>query len=209
MTDYSRGERAKILYNHIYFSELPEAYRKQLIDDAFYNSIIGHRNFNPRLIEWLASYRRVKPIKIPEYRQFVIGILENPQEIWRHAFRKQISEYGRSMLMALFTLGSKCAHSIIEKAWKELSDHQARKYNYPLSRDGYNVVLKELDGSFVTSSPYNVDFIALLSETLLLKKFLKILTQLMISWKPPFISINLRCFGDGRISQLVSMQGKL
>jgi hypothetical protein len=33
INDYSHSARARILYSHIYFSELPERYRKVLIDD--------------------------------------------------------------------------------------------------------------------------------------------------------------------------------
>lgn len=57
LSDYSKAEKARILYNHIYFSELPEIYRKVLVDGKFYQTVLNHRNFNPRLIEWLSSYR--------------------------------------------------------------------------------------------------------------------------------------------------------
>ena len=76
MADYGRSARAKILYNHIFFSELPEAYRKALIGDNFYGKILNHRNFNPRLIEWLSSYRRIKTTEVGKYRGFILGILE-------------------------------------------------------------------------------------------------------------------------------------
>ena len=59
IADYGRAARARILYNHIYFSELPEGYRNALIGDNFYEKILGHRNFNPRLIKWLSSYGRI------------------------------------------------------------------------------------------------------------------------------------------------------
>ena len=106
LSDYSKAERARILYNHIYFSELPEIYRKVLVDGKFYQTVLNHRNFNPRLIEWLSSYRRIKPIAVEAYQQFVRGILDNPQEIWR-AFYHQISGSARSLLIFLYTKGGK------------------------------------------------------------------------------------------------------
>jgi hypothetical protein len=108
-----RSAKARMLYNHIFFSELPESYRRALIDDNFYEKILGHRNLNPRLIEWLSSYRRVKRTGSSKYREFIIGILQNPHEIWYEAFQRQISNYARSVLLALFTLGGKARVSIL------------------------------------------------------------------------------------------------
>jgi Restriction endonuclease len=124
LSDYSRAEKARILYNHIYFSELPEIYRKVLVDGKFYQTVLNHRNFNPRLIEWLSSYRRIKPIAVEAYQQFVRGILDNPQEIWREAFYNQISDSGRSLLIFLFTTGGKARIDICKSGWKCLYAHQ-------------------------------------------------------------------------------------
>ncbi len=159
VADYGRSARARILYNHIFFSELPESYRRALIGDNFYEKILGHRNFNPRLIEWLSSYRRIRETQPGKYREFILGILENPQEIWHEAFQRQISDYARSVLLALFTFGGKAGVAVLQPAWKGLSDFEARKYNYPLSRDGYKAALKEVEGSFVTIAKRSVEFL--------------------------------------------------
>jgi hypothetical protein len=159
ITDYGRAARARILYNHIFFSELPESYRNALIDDNFYATILGHRNFNPRLIEWLSSYRRIGKTEPSQYREFILGILENPQEIWHEAFQRQISDYARSVLMARFTFGREVGVGALRRAWKSLSDFEARKYNYSLCRDRYEVVLKEVEGSFLSITNGSVEFL--------------------------------------------------
>ncbi|RNJ49018.1 restriction endonuclease [Methylocystis hirsuta] len=159
IADYGRPARARILYNHIYFSDLPESYKRALIDDNFYDEILRHRNFNPRLIEWLSSYRRIRETEPSKYREFILGILQNPQEIWHEAFQRQISDYARSVLLALFTFGGKAAVNILRIAWKNLSEFEARKYNYPLSPDGYESALKEVEGSFVAITKGMVEFL--------------------------------------------------
>jgi hypothetical protein len=159
ITDYGRAARARILYNHIFFSELPESYRKALIGDNFYEKILGHRNFNPRLIEWLSSYRRISKTEPSKYREFILGILENPQEIWHEAFQRQISDYARSLLLVLFTFGGTAGVGVLRPAWKRLSDFQARKYNYSLCRDPYASVLKEIEGSFISITKGSVEFL--------------------------------------------------
>ena len=159
INDYSHSARARILYNHIYFSELPEDYRKVLIDEKFYEKIIEHRNFNPRLIEWLSSYRRVREIEPENFRAFIMGIMSNPQEIWHEAFQRQISDYARAVLLALFTFGGKVELHALEPGWSQLSSFEARKYNYPLSREGFEGALKEIEGSFVTITKGSVEFL--------------------------------------------------
>jgi hypothetical protein len=36
LNDYTRGDKARILYNHIYFSDLPQAYKEALLEDDFF-----------------------------------------------------------------------------------------------------------------------------------------------------------------------------
>lgn len=52
---YSFGERARILYNHLYFSELPKEHKLETLRGDFFLRVIRHRHFNPRVIEWLAD----------------------------------------------------------------------------------------------------------------------------------------------------------
>ena len=151
--------KGKDSVNHIFFSELPESYRNALIGDNFYEKILGHRNFNPRLVEWLSSYRRIRKTEPSEYREFILAILENPQEIWHEAFQRQISDYARSLLLALFTFGREAGVGALSPAWKRLSNFEARKYNYSLCRDVYEVVLKEVEGSFVSITKGSVEFL--------------------------------------------------
>jgi hypothetical protein len=64
MLDYSFGQKARILYNHVYFSELPPEYQDELLRGDFYLQIIKHEKFNPRLVEWLSNYRRLGNVSV-------------------------------------------------------------------------------------------------------------------------------------------------
>ena len=48
MPRYSTRQRAQILYNHIYFSDLPDAHIVALLEGDFYHEIIHHERLNPR-----------------------------------------------------------------------------------------------------------------------------------------------------------------
>jgi Restriction endonuclease len=126
--DYNLGQRAEILYNHIYFSDLPEDYRASLLTGRFYKEIVLHKKFNPRLIEWLATYRRVESVDVNGYQDFVRNLLADPQEIWRHAYEDQISEAARSTLLALYTFSGECGPAVLEKAFRGLHVLRAGRY---------------------------------------------------------------------------------
>ena len=46
--DYSRLDKAKILYNHLYFSDLEKEYFHPLFENESYLKVIDHKNYNPR-----------------------------------------------------------------------------------------------------------------------------------------------------------------
>jgi len=105
MPDYSKMQRAQILYNHIYFSELPLEYRHELLEDDFFLEILENEKFNPRLIEWLSNFKRLRAVSVDQYQKFVRSLLADPSEIWRHAYEQEITDAGRSLLLAIYSLG--------------------------------------------------------------------------------------------------------
>lgn len=127
VSSYSRIQKAHMLYNHIYFSELPEEYVEILLNEKFYLHIIDHTKFNPRIIEWLCSYKRVKNIQPAEFRSFVIKLLADPAEIWRHAYDCQISESAKSMLLSIHSLGTPVSIEEVFSVFENLSGHRAKK----------------------------------------------------------------------------------
>ena len=62
LTDYRRSQRARILYNHLYFSDLAVPYKKAMVAEYSFSQAINHDNFNPRVIEWLSTFTRVNRV---------------------------------------------------------------------------------------------------------------------------------------------------
>lgn len=147
--DYSRMQRAEILYNHIYFSDLPEHYRAALLSDRFYMEIVQHTKFNPRLINWLSTFKRVKSATAEQYQDFVRGLLANPAEIWRHAYEFQISDSARSILLALYTYSGTCSPELLDRAFYPLHGLRAQRYSFQVKPSDWRSGLGELSGSFI------------------------------------------------------------
>jgi hypothetical protein len=148
--DYSQEQRAQILYNHIYFSELPDEYRSALMAGRFYREIILHRKFNPRLIDWLSSYQRIKKsVPVTRYQHFVRELLSNPAEIWTYAYENQVSDAARSVLLALFTFRGKCRPSLLKPAFLSLHEFRSKRYGFKTAPSDWHRALGELNGSFI------------------------------------------------------------
>ena len=149
MPSYSYTQRAKILYNHLYFSDLPMHYQDELLRDGYYLSIIKHKKFNPRLIEWLSSYRRLRSVPVVQYRSFIDNLLRDPSEIWRHAYEQEITDAGRSMLLVMFSMGGKAAGVALKPAFDALHDHRAKRYGFVTRAEDFRSSLRELAGTFI------------------------------------------------------------
>ena len=147
--DYSQGERAEILYNHIYFSDLPQEYRAVLLGGRFYAEIIRHQKYSPRLIDWLSSFQRVRSVTADDYRRFVRDLLDDPAEIWRHAYEDEISDAARSLLLALFTCRGSSFPAPLERAFISLHTVRASRYGFTTAPSGWRRALSELKGSFI------------------------------------------------------------
>ena len=95
-------EKALILYNHIYFSNIPIEYFYNIKKDKNYYKIIKHHNYNPRIIEYITSnYKDVEP---NEYINFIIDNLNNPSKIWENEFVKRIEKVDRIMMYTIYSL---------------------------------------------------------------------------------------------------------
>jgi len=149
ISDYTQHQRALILYNHIYFSDLPKNYRSALLKDRFYAAIVKHAKFNPRLIEWLSSFRRLKSVSADQYQVFVTNLLANPAEIWSHAYENQISDAARSVLLALYLCGGKTDLKNLEKSYAALHCRRSQRYIFRTQPSDWRRALAELNGSFI------------------------------------------------------------
>lgn len=159
LRDYSFGQRARILYNHLYFSDLPQRYRDMILEEDFFLDIIKHDHFNPRLVEWLASLTRLRSPPPEEYRQSITGLLQSPEALWSHAFETQISDAGRDLLLTLYTLGEWIDVKDLALAFEAIHCDNSQRYNRPRGPGDFRSALQELDGAFLSYRSGHAEFI--------------------------------------------------
>jgi Restriction endonuclease len=102
--DYTKWERALILYNHLYMSPLEEQAKVALLDSGGYLEIVQHRNYSPRLIDYITHSRQAQRVAGSEFAAFAIRVLDDPEELWWAVMERDLDVQGRAILLCLASL---------------------------------------------------------------------------------------------------------
>lgn len=106
MSAISELEKAKILYNHMYYRTKDEKYFQAIKIEKNYMNIIQHKNYNPRIIEFISNPNRYNDIPSNKFYQFVIHCLDDPRMVWDNEYEVRIKVVDRCLLMTLYSLSN-------------------------------------------------------------------------------------------------------
>jgi DNA polymerase III delta prime subunit len=165
LTDYSTNHRARVLFNHLYFSNLPQEKIEAFVKSKLYNTIINHRNFNPRIIAAISNRANSDSLDESSFIDFVNTKFSNPAEIWEAPFKNEIRPLSRWILVTLWSLEGSSEVSRLKQAILALENF-AFEAEKTLE---FNNCLKELSENFITSEAY--DFNKLVAEKITMIQF--------------------------------------
>ena len=118
--EMSSLEKAKILYNHLYFNGLPQDYLSQVKRNKGYLRIVNHVNYNPRIIEYVTQKHNYETVPSRNYLQYIIGKLDNPEDVWKDEFRNRLDMGDRILMNTLYSLSDTIVDSVVlERAFNE------------------------------------------------------------------------------------------
>lgn len=149
LSQYTKIIRAKILYNHLYFSDLEKDYIKDLLDKESYLWIIAHRNFNPRLIETITNEKIWKNIEPSEYSNKIKAFLDNPEDIWKHVYENQISNLSKCLLAVMMSAGLPILLEDLKQLIQSFAKIYSDKYGITYSEIEFNKSIRELENTFI------------------------------------------------------------
>lgn len=149
-------EKANILYNHLWYTQLEETFIDEIYFDRRYKEIIHHKNLKPRLIEFITIQSRVENNKIQstDYWNYIIETLDNPQDIWRHPFEQQIDQFMRSIILLIVYNGNTIEESQLRNAYHRYCQLENLSNNSHESKE-FNSMMRELVGSLLNRSLLN------------------------------------------------------
>ncbi|MBC3191463.1 restriction endonuclease [Pseudonocardia sp. C8] len=98
LSDYSVMQKARILYNHVYFGDLNRDVVREFVQSRRYLQIVRHRNFTPRLIEQSILQHAIDD-QSGSLDERLTTVLERPVLLWGNSFRESLDELSRRILM--------------------------------------------------------------------------------------------------------------
>lgn len=104
INNLSDVEKAKIFYNHLSFSEIPDEYLAEIRSNQRYKSIVSHRNYSPRIIEFVCFPRRYRTIAPQHFCDFIVKHLDNPREMWADEYDNRLEQVDRVLLQTIYSL---------------------------------------------------------------------------------------------------------
>ena len=157
---YNRRIKARILYNHLLVAQTPMAHISALIKSGEIAKIVDHKNYNPRIIDWMTDETYIKDIIPEKYTEAFIDMLDNPRRLWDKAFRKHISKKCQHLLFALF-FSSEYGVNLddLGATYNSLHPHLCSKYGEAHDPKDFEESLKILEGGFITIANRDVRFV--------------------------------------------------
>ncbi|SJN52657.1 Uncharacterized protein y4cD [Sphingobacterium faecium PCAi_F2.5] len=152
LNHYTKLDKAKIIYNHLYFNNIPKDFKDNFFINKNYLKIINHKNYFPRLIEFITNHHNFDVDYYNTVDEFIFKNLDNPSEIWKMAFERQLEDEDRFLLLSLFSFAQKSvSHSKLEKAFTSRYNYEIKQNNISKKINAFNRSLKKIMDSFIIS----------------------------------------------------------
>lgn len=97
-------DKAFILYNHLYFNKVNSSFLKNITFNKNYLKIVQHKNYNPRIIEYVTIADHLKQLAPSEYSQFIMQKLNTPDKIWEDEYERRLQPEDQVLLQTLYSL---------------------------------------------------------------------------------------------------------
>ncbi|MDP2329058.1 MAG: restriction endonuclease [Dehalococcoidia bacterium] len=149
LSDYTTSIRARILYNHLFFSDIPAESIRRLIETGSHWKIIRHRNYSPRLVEHMTEARRLRGTSAEDFPKVFLETLDNPTRLWGHV-HETLGSDARALLLAIASLPNDVFLDDVRRVTESLL---AEKFDTM----EFQRALRTLEGTFIEIAPARDD----------------------------------------------------
>ena len=156
---YTRRVKARILYNHLVASGLGNEFVVGLVESGLLPRIVDHKNYNPRIIEWMTDPTRMTSSPA-DYAKDFLEALDKPFAIWDRAFREHIPPKAQHLLISLFfTSKFETPFDDLRGAFECVHARLCAKHHVSSSPTDFEESVQLLEGSFIHISDGDVSFV--------------------------------------------------
>lgn len=151
LSSYTKIIKAQIIYNHLFFANVPQPYLQNLVENENYLKLVNHKNYNPRIIETIINRKIWEHCTPAEFSKAFKSYFDNPQSVWHYAFENSLDKFSQYTLLVLLTLGTPVLIQDLEIAIKEFLVKNNYKYFIAFDSITYNRAIRELENTFITT----------------------------------------------------------
>lgn len=150
LSNYKLLEKAKIFYNHIFTKQLRKEYFYQLRINKSYLKVIKHKNYNPRIIDFITDDRIISnEIKDNNYLEFIFNKLGNPSDIWKYEFEKRLNDVERFLIFTLFSFNNEIEEKYLELSFESRYEYEIKNNGFQRQNNAFRYSLEILSKSFL------------------------------------------------------------
>jgi hypothetical protein len=143
---YTDVERAHILYNHLYHSQLQRSALIAFVDARTYNRVIHHRYYNPRLISQIVELFEQGDTPPAAFPEAFLSSLDDPSALWQRIFDRQLGMAEQYVLVALLVFGEEELDIVLEK-WRAIASYA--EASMTANELAFQAALQVLEPTFV------------------------------------------------------------
>lgn len=157
LSSYTKLIKAQILYNHLFFANVPDEHLKNLGNKKNYTRLITHKNYNPRIIETIINRKVWKHCEAEEFTHALESYFENPESVWLHAFENSLDKFSQYCLLVLLTMGTPVLLEDLEQALKVFLRTNNFKYFIPFESIQFSRAIRALENTFIETQKAILD----------------------------------------------------
>jgi len=116
LSEYNVTTKAKILYNHIAVSDIPEEHLQYFIDKKIYRTITKHRAYSPRLVGSVNRQRLWENRTPEDFCDKLIDLFDHPWSLYEDVFENKIGQAERDLLLVMMSIGKSILFEHLHRA---------------------------------------------------------------------------------------------
>ena len=151
LSKYTKIIKAEILYNHLFFANVPKSHLKNLVENKSYLKLIEHKSYNPRIIETFVQNQFWDNCEPNDFSKTILSFFDNPTSVWLHAFENTISKGSQITLLILSTIGTPVLLEDLRIAINSFVIANIKKYPLTIDSIEFKRIIKELESTFIST----------------------------------------------------------
>lgn len=172
LDSYTNVIKAQILYNHLFFADVPKGHLEDLTEPRNHLKIVKHPNYNPRVIETLINRKIWESCEASQFSVAIKSYFDNPESVWLYAFENSLNKFSQYTLLVLLSMGTPIKIEHLEKAVISFLKINQYKFQIPFDSILFSRSIKELENTFIKTQKDSYNTIAVQYQNPSIQDFL-------------------------------------